>query len=92
MAIVVEEIIDVIQGLAADTVSPFPGFFTVMTVAKIMATRGNFTGKGAHGDPTVRQMQYIRDLISRRPDLFELKKVNGKLFFRPRPVRRITRI
>ena len=79
-----EDLIDMTQGMAADLESPFPGFFTITAVAKILLFRGLLSEKGNRDIPSRRQLQYLRNLILDRSDLFDIKRIRGRIYFRLR--------
>ena len=82
---ILEDLIDLIQGMAADRASPFPGFFTITAIAEILLSRGSLSDKSNEGIrriPSRRQLQYVRNLILKRPDLFEIKRIRGQTYFR----------
>jgi len=81
---ILEDLIDLLQGMVADAASPFPGFFTITTIAETLLFRGSLSEKVNKDTPSRRQLQYIRNLVISRKDVFETKRIGGKTYFRLR--------
>ena len=73
---------EVINSLAADGLSPFPGFFTLMTIASAVLARG-WEGKGEkdefdEDELSERQVQNIERLLD---EYFERKKKSRTTYY-----------
>lgn len=73
---------EVISSMAADGLSPFPGFFTLATIASAVLFRGR-EGKGGRdkfGSEKLsrRQVQEIKRILD---DYFETKRVARKTYY-----------
>ena len=77
-----EIIDDIVGSMAADGLSPFPGFFTLMTIAKVVLSMG-WEGKGGRdkfesGKLSRRQVQEIKRILD---EYFETKRVGHKTYY-----------
>ena len=71
---------EVIESLVADSISPFPGFFTLVTIASAVLARG-WEGKGkTSGEPqlTRRQILEIRRYLD---DYYEVKRSGRNKYY-----------
>jgi len=64
---------EVIESLGADSISPFPGFFTLVTIARVVLSRGWEGKRETSGEPqlTRRQLLEIRRYLD---DYYEVKR------------------
>lgn len=82
---VIEEVVD---SMAADGLSPFPGFFTAMTIASAVLSRG-WQGKGETNEfnqrgLSPRQIQEVERIL----DSYFEKQMDGKKAYYGQRVRR----
>ena len=73
---------DAVGSMAADGLSPFPGFFTLVTVAKAVLSRG-WEGRGGRDEfgssrLSRRQVQEIKRVLDEH---FETKRVSSRTYY-----------
>lgn len=75
---IIESLADVAETVAIDGVM---GFIPLLTVARLLIARGAMQDTG-RGEPTRRQLQYLKSRLSSCPDQLELRIRKDGIYLR----------